>query len=335
MTLHALQSQVGDLRQLASVRRIVLDEGQERGVRALLFSTGGGLDFMVLVDRALDIGTLSFKGVPLAWQGPTGFTHPSLIDQDAENGTGVGRGFSGLMITCGLDHIRQPTNGHPLHGRITYTPATLRAFGEDWDRPEPILFCEGEIVQSSRGRETLKLRRRIEVPIGQTTIRIIDSVENCGPGPTPHNLLYHMNFGFPAIGLGTRVLLNGEVVDEIATPFDASAVLPARAFNAGNESQAICELVTPTGGSGPCRIRLTFGTDTLPYLQLWSDLRARAGILAMEPCTSDRTPDGHSASAIILEAGERRDYRVTLSVTGQVPDASAWCSGSVDLSVVR
>ena len=49
---------VGDLRQVASVRRIVLDDGAERGVRALAFSTGDGLDFWVLTDRSLDIGPL-------------------------------------------------------------------------------------------------------------------------------------------------------------------------------------------------------------------------------------------------------------------------------------
>lgn len=36
---------VADLHQLASVRRITLDEGPERGVRALSFDTGGGLAF--------------------------------------------------------------------------------------------------------------------------------------------------------------------------------------------------------------------------------------------------------------------------------------------------
>src|SRR5687767_1956540 len=66
----SLQRWVGDLRQLASVRRIALDDGPERGVRALAFSTGGGLDFWVLTDRSFDIGPLWFRGLPIAWQGP-------------------------------------------------------------------------------------------------------------------------------------------------------------------------------------------------------------------------------------------------------------------------
>ena len=61
---------VGDPRQFASVRRIVLDDGAERGVHALAFSTGGGLDFWALADRALDIGPLWWKGTPIAWVSP-------------------------------------------------------------------------------------------------------------------------------------------------------------------------------------------------------------------------------------------------------------------------
>ena len=85
------QSLAGDLRQLASVRRIVLDDGPERGVRALAFSTGGGLDFWVLVDRSLDIGPLWYRGVPVAWQSPSGFRSPYLHDAERDRGLGFNR----------------------------------------------------------------------------------------------------------------------------------------------------------------------------------------------------------------------------------------------------
>ncbi len=48
MIVRELRAKVGDLRQFASVRRITLDDGVEQGVRALAFSSGGGLDFWVL-----------------------------------------------------------------------------------------------------------------------------------------------------------------------------------------------------------------------------------------------------------------------------------------------
>jgi hypothetical protein len=39
-----LRAKVGDLRQFASARRIIPDDGVERGVRALAFSSGGSLE---------------------------------------------------------------------------------------------------------------------------------------------------------------------------------------------------------------------------------------------------------------------------------------------------
>ena len=157
---------VGDLRQVASVRRIVLDDGQERGVRALAMSTGGGMDFWILTDRSFDIGPVWCDGRPVAWQGANGFRSPTLHDAEADGARGFNRSFSGFLVTCGLDHVRQPDGPHPLHGRFPFTPARVVAYGEDWERDEPVLFGEGETVQSRYGGECIVLRRRIEAPIG-------------------------------------------------------------------------------------------------------------------------------------------------------------------------
>ena len=108
MTARELRAKVGDLRQFASVRRITLDDGVERGVRALAFSSGGGLDFWALSDRSLDIGPLWWKGMPVAWQSMAGFRSPALHDPEEDGGRGYSRTNSGFLVTCGLDHIRQP-----------------------------------------------------------------------------------------------------------------------------------------------------------------------------------------------------------------------------------
>jgi hypothetical protein len=74
---------VGDLSQVAGVRRLMLDDGAERGVRGPPLRHRRRLVFWVAVDRALDLATLSWRGVPLAWQGPNGFRNPSLHDARA------------------------------------------------------------------------------------------------------------------------------------------------------------------------------------------------------------------------------------------------------------
>ncbi|MBN9306676.1 MAG: DUF4432 family protein [Devosia sp.] len=317
MSLRDLAERVGALRQLASVRRLTLEDGPESGP-ALLFSTGGGLDFLVMAGRGLDVGTLNYQGVPLAWQSPGGLAGPGLWQPDRDDGQGFNRGFSGLLMTCGLDSIRQPRAGGVLHGSLPGTPARLTACGEDWDRDEPVLFCAGEVVQARYGGANLRLRRRIEAPIGGSVIRLTDIVENVGPSPQQHALLYHLNFGFPSIGPGSTVRVGDEtLLGPLRFPDASVSQTPAcRALPRGGD--VTCRLITPKP-EGELEIGITFATETLPFLQLWQDLRPRAGILAIEPCTSDRTPEGFSETETVLAPGETRSYRLELAIKGLAP----------------
>jgi hypothetical protein len=308
----ALRPLVGDLRQLASVRRIVLADGPERGVRALQFSTGGGLDFMVLADRSLDVGTLSWQGIPMAWQSPAGFVAPGLLDLEGDAGLGFNRGFSGFLVTCGLNHIRQAANGEPQHGRLPFTPATVRAFGESWEGGAPHLYCEGEATQFRYGAEGLRLHRRIEAPIGGASFVIRDSVENIGPTSVSQPIMYHFNLGHPAIATGTVVELNGTTVLGPITLPDARNGLISAFTRPATGGEGRCVVRSPSG----LEIRFGLSTDTLTHLQLWHDLRPNVGVLSIEPCTSERTADDSPPMEAILEPGERRSYRVAVSVTG-------------------
>ncbi|HTJ57915.1 MAG TPA: DUF4432 family protein [Devosiaceae bacterium] len=312
MKIEDIAAKVGDLRQFASVRQIVLDDGPERGVRALLFSSGGGFDFLVTVDRSLDIGTLHYKGTPMAWQSAQGLRSPFLTDVEGEAGRGFDRSFSGLLATTGLDHILQ-ADGKPLHGRLPFSPARLRAYGEDWDREEPVLYCEGDIIQAAYGKENLKLTRRIEAPIGGTSLRIFDRVENNGPVATPHAVLYHINFGYPAIADGSLVTLGETAVWPAIGLADAEMkpqvkLLPSPA---GIEAGAAIS----TGGERPLRVAVGFSPDTLPYVQFWKDLRPRVGVLAVEPCSHGRNADGTPAGEAVLQPGESRSYRLTIAIS--------------------
>jgi hypothetical protein len=312
----ALRPLLGDLHQFASVRRIVLDDGAERGVRALAFSTGGGLDFWVMSDRSLDIGPLWCHGVPVAWQSPVGFPSSALHDAEGDGGRGFNRSFSGFLVTCGLDHIRQPSNGQPLHGRLPFTPARLLAYGEDWDRPEPILFCEGEVTQARYGGESLRLKRRIEAPIGGCEIRIEDTVENLGAEVCQQAMLYHFNLGYPAVAAGTEVRLGSQVVlgpIVLPDPMDSGEAVSHPCPEA---TQAQCMVSTPTLDHAHFSIEFQFGADTLPYLQVWRDLRPNAGVLGIEPCTSERRVDGQSGLERTLKPGEHRHYALKITLSG-------------------
>ncbi len=312
----------GDRRQLASVRRITLDDGPAQGVRALAFSTGGGLDFWVLSDRTMDIGPLWFQGMPVAWQHPGGTLSPQLHDPHGDAGTGVGRALTGFLVTCGLDNVRQPQQGMPLHGTLPLTPARITAHGEDWNAPTPLLFAEGEIVKAHLSGPSFCLTRRIEAPIGGTTLRVIDCVENIGPATEAFRILYHTNFGFPAVGDGTRVSLNGREVLRHEPPGEGrhAPEIPAACHDATDASQFNATLErTAAGQWHGLNVSVAGDSAVLPFVQLWSDPRPRRNIVAIEPANCDRNADGTSGPGMDLSPGEC--WTSTLTYSFASPDA--------------
>src|ERR1700722_4573299 len=175
LTKRQVDERAGLLSQFAGVRLMTLADGIERGVRMLEFRTGSGLRFTVLVDRAFDIADCEFRGQSIGWHSPTGFRHPSLHEYEGEDGLAFTRSFSGLLVTCGLDHIlggqevSAENYGYPgrrivrhsLHGRVGGIPAQLTGYGESWNGDECVLWAEGVTRQSEMFAEDLHLHRRI------------------------------------------------------------------------------------------------------------------------------------------------------------------------------
>jgi hypothetical protein len=215
-----LEERSGSLAQFAGVRLMTLEDGVERGIRTLEFRTGSGLKFNVLIDRAFDIADCEFKGSSIGWQSPTGFRNPALHEYEGEGGLSWLRSFSGLLVTCGLDHTlfmsvdnAKHFNYKPresitnsLHGRISTIPGKLLGYGEQWVGDECILFCEGKVIQATVFGEDLHLIRRIEVNVGTSEIHIKDRVVNHGFNRTPHMFCYHINIGYPILDEGSEYL---------------------------------------------------------------------------------------------------------------------------------
>ena len=77
------------------------------------------------------------------------------------------RSFSGLLVTCGLDHAllmgsedaahyryaNRPVVDQPLHGRIANIPGRLLGYGECWQGDDCVLWCEGQIEQAAVYRQ--------------------------------------------------------------------------------------------------------------------------------------------------------------------------------------
>ncbi len=219
-TQRDLAEHSGSLSQFAGVRLMTLGDGVERGIRMLEFRTGTGLRFTVLVDRAFDLGDCEYKGAPIGWHSPAGFRNPGLHESEAEGRLGWLRSFSGLMVTCGLDHVLGPltedaahynypyrkTLEQSIHGRVSVIPGRLTCYGEEWRGAECWLYCEGVVQQATVFGEDLHLIRRIEARVGSNEFVLKDRVVNHGFSPTPHMMLYHISIAHPVLAEGSRYL---------------------------------------------------------------------------------------------------------------------------------
>jgi hypothetical protein len=215
-----LAAHAGMLSQFAGVRLMTLGDGVERGVRMLEFRTGSGLRFTVLVDRAFDVADCEHSGRAIGWNSPSGFRNPALHEYEGEGGLAWLRSFSGLNVTCGLDHILfmheqdashyvygpRKTVASSIHGRVSTIPARLVGYGEAWDGDRCTLWAEAVVQQSTVFGEDLHLHRRIEAEVGGNAFTLHDRVVNHGFYRTPHMFLYHINVGHPVLDEGARYL---------------------------------------------------------------------------------------------------------------------------------
>lgn len=334
----------GDLSALGGVRSVLLDDGAERGIRALEFRTGTGLAFDVLVDRAMDIGPAEHAGRSFGWRSATGFRHPGLHDYRDEDGLAWLRSFSGLVVTAGLDHTlftaevdaaqyRYPYrksvwNG--LHGRIANTPARLIGYGEEWRSAETCtLWAEGEVRQAAVFGEHLRLRRRIEADLGSNSIRLTDTVTNNGFDPTPHMLLYHINLGWPLVDEGARLVapisrtrVSTDSVQQQRVSYQRFPSpqpgfveqVYAHDVVAGEDGRVAAAVINERLQMG---VQVEWSAKELPYFFEWLHLREGAYAVGLEPSTHDvggETAARADGSMIWLGAGESRSYHTVFSV---------------------
>lgn len=339
----ALRERTGDLASVAGVREVVLGNGVERGVRAVQMRSAAGLEVEVLVDRALDLGSARFRGVPFGWRSGNGFRHPGLHENNDEGGLSWLRALDGLLVSGGLDHTlfggevdaghyRYPPKqsvAHGLHGRLTAIPGRLLEAGEVWDGDRCTLRVRGEVVQATSFGEHLRLTRTIEVDFDGLEIRLDDVVDNLGYERTPHMFLYHLNFGWPVVDAGTEFVAPiAETTwrsDSVAEQGVSYRVQPDP--KPGFVEQVHEHRLVPDA-DGRHRVALIRGDSTLgvevawdaaamPCFFEWQNLRSGQYAVGLEPSTHHVAGDAaarEDGTMTWLEHGESRAYRTTIRV---------------------
>src|SRR6185295_19276132 len=164
--------------------------------------------------------------------------------------------------------------------------------------------AQGEVTQARLNGEMLRLARRIEAPIGGARIVIDDAVENLGPAPQAHDLLYHVNIGHPLAGSATSLSLDGARLD-----WPDGRTGPAVSCRPVGHPGAVA--VTASGGGETMTLR--FDGTALPFLQLWRNALPGINVAGIEPCTADRAASGTaSLPGRPLAPGEIRRYRLEI-----------------------
>ena len=349
-----LQRHVGNLRQAGGVQLIALEEGMERGVRIVQFSTGTGFRFGVCVDRGFDVAFCEHSGASLAWLPPKGFVSPAYFEGDRYGWLRIS-GLGGLFNTCGLvtvgggqevdvSHYQYPerkTDYYGIHDRISITPAERFSYGEEWRDDRYVLWAEARVRQEIEYGENLVLRRRYETELGANSFTIVDTVTNEGGFATPHQLLYHMNIGWPVVDAGAELLTGlagpppGNLfgVDNFDPQDYRRFTAPEYQFvhqgyqldlasdNAGWAAAAVVNRGFNRGqGLGAF---LRYDTSTLPIFIEWRMMREQLYAVGMEPATNSFGTIEELKKAgvkLMLEPGQSRTYRLEM---GALPGSEA------------
>ena len=320
---------VGSMRQLAAIRRSVLDDGRGRGMRIIDVGNGSGLNFTVYPDRGMDIGEASYKGMPVAWLTPSCATPESY---EPEQFSWLRSWGGGLLTGCGFLNVGGPCEAgelHGLHGRLSHLKAADVNTESEWNETgEYELSVSGKVTHSRVFGEHLRMTRRISVKMGVNRIVIADTVENLGYRSTPFMQLYHMNFSWPLVDESCRL----RAPEHPVTPQNEVAAAGLAEWDRlSAPTPGFVEQVfyhdLPTDASGMAEmtlenptlrlaLRIRYSKDTLPQFMEWKQMGQGEYVLGLEP--GNCVPEGrcrNEEKGLLrhLEPGEAVRHRVEVS----------------------
>ncbi len=292
-----IRKYIGNQAQLGGSRHYVLTDGWGRNLRCIDINSGKGLQYTVVPDRGMDISLASFKGTNLIYLTCNGETHPSFYEP--ENFGWLRTFAGGLLTTCGLTYLGSPVTDQGedlgLHGRYSTIPARQVADLSQWVGDEYHIKHKGIVEEGHLFGRKLRLEREISSVLGQNSIKITDRISNFGYEPSPYEILYHMNFGYPFLDEDAEL-----IIDPAKTvPRDATAESGMKEFRMfsrpqpGFTEQVFCHTM-PALKEGKAIVKLqnsklgialsiSFDSATLPYLIEWKMMGQGEYVLGLEP----------------------------------------------------
>ena len=313
-----LKDRVGNQTQLVRVDSFIEDEGLARGTRRVRLMNGGGLEIEVHPDRCLDIGRVTFDGIPMAWISPVGPISPLFAEH---SGNGWLRTFSGgLLATCGLDTFGPPSvdgsREYGLHGRIGTLPATITSKTSSFDE----VSISGAISQTNVFGENLILERNISSKAFSSAFTIKDKVTNLGSNPITHLILYHFNLGWPLIDDNTILEIPAlersannkkSHIQDFAKFTDPVKDSKEEVFLHHRDSSVVDSAKIRNEALG-LELILRVKSATLPFIFQWKMLAEQNYVLGIEPANfpiiTGRADALDSGNVPLLNPEESVDY---------------------------
>ena len=308
---------------LCNARLDEIAEGSGRGTRIIQVTNGTGLDFTVTPDRALDLVECRFRGIPVAFRTPVGYSHPARFEHE---GIGWLRNWTGgLMTTAGLRNAGGPNGDFGLHGRISNQQAEQVGIERDGDT----IVISGTVRESATFGENLQLKRTITTAWNCNSITVRDEITNLGAKTDYLQLLYHCNFGYPFVSPALRFtspehpvrprdqhaaegIAEWHLIPEPTPDFVEQCYfhdLPAedgyRQFTAENPDLGI-------------RLDMIFSADELPNFVQWKNPLSRMYVLGLEPgnvSLQGRTADIEQHRARAIQPDETVKTELTFAFT--------------------
>jgi len=296
----ASQKKISDMAQIAGIRSMDVKSGKAKGNGILEVYNEAGLRFSVLPDQCLDIFDLHFRGINIGFPSKTGLQSNAFFNA-------LGAEFSyywraGMLYTCGLANAGPPCEDGGVwrteHGRIGMTPAENVCAKAFWEGERYRLRISGEMREGMICGYDMKLVRQIETERNAKEIRITDTVINQRPVSEEFMLLYHVNFGYPLLDEGVRLVKGkggvsprtgraAEGIKEWNRVSGPEDVYEEQCFfhenTADDAGFAYFGIINDKLGLGAY---IKYSLATLPVVVEWKNLQAHDYVVALEPSNS-------------------------------------------------
>ena len=305
----------------------------------------GEFRFTIIPTRGMGLWRASLGDLRLGWQSPVkGPVHPKFVQLTEASGLGWLDGFDELLVRCGLESNGAPefnldgTVRHGLHGKIANLPAHKVEVTVDGDSGE--ISVSGVVNETRLFFNKLELKTTYTTRVGQSGVTLTDTVTNISAETSELELLYHVNFGVPLLGPGSKAVVpvakmaprDDEAVGNLAdwdtygpeTPGSAEAVFFFD-LTAGADGQTQTLLRNATGSQG---VSLKFNKNQLPCFTLWKSRKAVVDgyVTGLEPAVNfpnARPFEKEKGRVVTLGPSESRTLELTLEGHADAESVSA------------